>query len=43
MNLYGEMKMQSRIIDTQPNTQAVIFATEDEVVTGLAGFARNIS
>jgi predicted DNA-binding protein with PD1-like motif len=40
MNLYGEVKMQSRMIDTHPNTYAVIFATGDEVVTGLAGFAR---
>ena len=31
--------MQTRIIDTQPNTYAVIFETGDEVAAGLAGFA----
>lgn len=32
--------MQSRMIDTQPNTYAVIFETGDEVATGLDAFAR---
>jgi predicted DNA-binding protein with PD1-like motif len=32
--------MQSRIIDTQPDTYAVIFETGDEVSEGLASFAR---
>src|SRR5581483_7253636 len=32
--------MQSRKIDTQPNTYAVIFETGDEVTAGLAAFAQ---
>lgn len=32
--------MKSRIIDTQPNTYAVIFETGDEVTAGLAAFAQ---
>lgn len=32
--------MQSRMIDTQPNTYAVIFETGDEVTAGLADFAQ---
>lgn len=32
--------MQSRIIDTNPNTYAVIFETGDEVSAGLAAFAK---
>lgn len=32
--------MQSRKIDTQPNTYAVIFETGDEVTAGLSAFAR---
>jgi len=32
--------MQSRMIDTQPNTYAVIFAAGDEVTAGLAAFAQ---
>ena len=32
--------MQSRMIDTQPNTYAVIFAPGDEVTAGLAAFAQ---
>jgi len=32
--------MQSRIIDTQPKTYAVIFETGDEVTAGLAAFAQ---
>ena len=31
--------MKSRIIDTQPNTYAVIFESGDEVASGLASFA----
>jgi uncharacterized protein len=32
--------MQSRILDTQPNTYAVIFEIGDEVAQGLSAFAR---
>jgi predicted DNA-binding protein with PD1-like motif len=32
--------MQTRMIDTQPNTYAVIFETGDEVARGLAAFAQ---
>ena len=32
--------MQSRLIDTKPNTYAVIFETGDEVASGIADFAR---
>ena len=32
--------MESRMIDTHPNTYAVIFATGDEVAAGLAAFAK---
>jgi len=32
--------MQSRMIDTQPNTYAVIFETGDEVTAGLATFVQ---
>lgn len=32
--------MQSRMIDTQPKTYAVIFETGDEVTAGLGAFAR---
>lgn len=32
--------MQSRVIDTQPNTYAVIFETGDEVTEGLGAFAK---
>lgn len=35
--------MQSRKIDKQPNTYAVIFETGDEVTAGLAAFAREHS